>query len=530
MARVFAAAVLVVSTLLVLAPPTPGGAAGIWRRGETADPGSLDPAKATTVVEEHILNELLEGLVVYDAKGALAPGAADSWEVSADGLTYLFHLRPDARWSNGAPVTADDFVFSFRRVMDPKTGSPYANILYTLRNGEAVNVGKVPVDQLGIRAKTAATLEIALEHPAPYFLAQLTHTTALPVYPPDVARFGAGFARAGRLTGNGAFVLKSYLPNDSMVLEKNPFFHDAKNVALDGEVILPIEDHAAALRRFLAGEIDSYDDVPIGQIAYVRGHLADSLKIAPSLGSYFYAFDTRHKPFDDARVRQALSMVIDREFLANQIWGGTMLPGYSFVPPGIPSYGAPSTVRWKDQSIFDREDEAKRLMAAAGYGPEHPLRLSFRTNQSENHKATAVAIADMWKVLGVETEFIVTDAPTHYAFLASKAPFDVARSGWFADYPDAQNYLFLGQSDNPGLDYSHFSDPAFDALMHEAAVTADAAKRQAILHEAEAILLDQQPYLVLMSYQASNLVSPKLRGWETNIMDLHLGRYVSKRP
>jgi peptide/nickel transport system substrate-binding protein/oligopeptide transport system substrate-binding protein len=524
-ARVFAA-----TALLVLALTGPAGAAGIWRRGETADPGSLDPAKTSTVVEEHILDELLEGLVVYDAKGVLAPGVAESWDISADGLNYTFHLRPDARWSNGAPVTADDFVFSFRRLMDPKTGAGYANILYTIKNGEAVNTGKVPVEQLGIRAKDPSTLEIALEHPAPYFLAQLTHLTALPVYPPDVARFGNGFARAGRLTGNGAFILKSYLPNDSLVLEKNPFFHDAKNVALDGEVILPLEDHAAALRRFLAGEIDSYDDVPIGQIAYVRSHLADSFKSAPSLGSYFYAFDTRHKPFDDMRVRQALSMVIDREFLASQIWGGTMLPGYSFVPPGMPSYGAPSTVRWKDQSIFDREDEAKRLMAAAGYGPEHPLHLSFRTNQSENNKATAVAIADMWKVLGVETEFIITDANTHYAFLASKAPFDIVRSGWFADYPDAQNYLFLGQSDNPGLNYSHFSDPAYDALMREAAATANAEKRQAILHEAEAILLDQQPYLVLMSYQASNLVSPKLRGWETNIMDHHPGRYISKEP
>jgi oligopeptide transport system substrate-binding protein len=520
----------VAAFLVLILATTAAGADNIWRRGETADPGSLDPAKTSTVVEEHILDELLEGLVVYDTKGELAPGVAERWDVSASGLVYTFHLRPDARWSNGAPVTADDFVFSFRRLMDPKTGADYANILYTIKNGEAVNTGKLPVDQLGIRALDPATCEITLEHPAPYFLAQLTHLTALPVYPPDVARYGDGFARAGRLTGNGAFTLKSYLPNDSLVLRKNPYFHDAAHVALDGEIIIPLEDHAAALRRFIAGEIDSYDDVPIGQIAYVRSHLASSFKTAPSLGSYFYAFDTRHKPFDDVRVRQALSMVIDREFLANQIWGGTMLPGYSFVPPGIASYGPPSTVSWKDKSIFDREDEAKRLMKAAGYGPDHPLHLTFRTNQSENNKATAIAIADMWKILGVTTEFIITDATTHFAFLASKAPFDVVRSGWFADYPDAQNYLFLGQSDNPGLNYSHFSDPAYDALMHEAASTADAEKRRAFLHNAETILLNQQPYLVLMSYQASNLVSPRLRGWETNIMDHHPGRYISIAP
>jgi peptide/nickel transport system substrate-binding protein/oligopeptide transport system substrate-binding protein len=515
---------------LALLAANPAAAGGVWRRGETADPGSLDPAKTSTVVEAHILDELLEGLVVHDNKGVLQPGVAARWDVSADARVYTFHFRSDARWSNGAAVTADDFIFSFRRLMDPKTGAGYANILYTIKNGEAVNTGKLPPDQLGVRAIDPATLEITLEHPAAYFLAQLSHLTALPVYPPSVAQYGDGFARAGRLVGNGAFTLESYLPNDSLVLKKNPLFHDAAQVALDGEVILPLEDRAAALRRFLAGEIDSYDDVPINEIGFVRAHLADAFKVAPSLGSYYYAFDTRHPPFNDVRVRQALAMVIDRAFLANVIWGGTMRPSYSFVPPGMASYGAPSTVAWKDENPFDREDEAKRLMAAAGFGPDHPLRLTFRTNQSENNIATAVAIADMWKVLGVTTAFIVTDATSHYAFMASKAPYDVARSGWFADYPDAQNYLFLAETDNPGLDYSHFSDPAFDALMREAGVEPDAEKRRAILHRAETLLLAAQPYLVLMSYEASNLVSPKLEGWETNIMDHHPGRYISKRP
>ncbi|WP_246725588.1 peptide ABC transporter substrate-binding protein [Beijerinckia sp. L45] len=523
----------IAATLLCLLPAlfllaAPARADTIWRRGETADPGSLDPAKTSTVVEAHILDELLEGLVTYDNKGVLKPGVAARWDVSADGLIYTFHLRPDARWSNGAPVTADDFVFSFRRLMDPKTGAGYANILYTVKNAEAVNTGKLPVETLGIRALDPATCEITLERPTAYFLAQLTHFTAQPVYPPSVAQYGDAFARAGRLVSNGAFRLKSYLPNDALVLEKNPYFHDAAEVALDGEIILPLEDQSAALRRFLAGEIDSYDGVPVDQIAFVRAHLPDAFKVAPSLGSYFYAFDTKQKPFDDIRVRKALSLVIDREFLANSIWGGTMLPGYSFVPPGMAGYGAPSTTGWKDESPFDREDEAKRLMAAAGYGPEHPLQLTFRMNQSENHKATAVAVADMWAVLGVRTTFIVTDATTHYAFLASKQPFDVVRSGWFADYPDAQNYLFLAESDNPGLNYAQFSDPTYDALMHDAAVQPDAGERQKILHKAEAVLLAQLPYLPLMTYQAANLVSPKLRGWETNVIDHHPGRYVSK--
>lgn len=516
----------VLCAILVLAGPAVAG--GIWQRGETADPGSLDPHKTSTVIEQHVLDELYEGLLVYDAHGDLRPGVAERWDISPDQLVYTFHLRRDARWSNGAAVTAEDFVYSFRRLMDPKTGAQYASILYTLKNARNVNTGAMPREKLGIRALDPATLEITLEHPAAYLLAQLTHLTALPVYRPSVEKWGGAFARAGRMVGNGPFVLESYTPNDRLVLARNPYFHDAAQVALDGEIILPMEDRSAALRRFMAGEIDSYDDVPIDQIAYVRAHLAADFKVAPNLGTYFYAYDTRTKPFDDVRVRQALSMVIDREFLADTIWGGTMLAAYSFVPPGIPSYGAPSSVAWKDQSPFQREDDAKRLMEAAGYGPDHPLHLAFRYNDSQNHKATAIAVADMWKVLGVATDLIVTDATTHYAFMESGQPFDVIRSGWFADYPDARNFLFLGESDNKGLNHAHFSDAGYDALMRKSDIEPDAGRRSDILHEAESLLLAEQPYLPLMVYEQPNLVSPRLHGWFNNVMNHHPGRYISK--
>ena len=506
----------------------PAQAGGIWRRGETADPTSLDPHKTSTVIDSHILDELYEGLIVYDEHAELKPGVAASWDISPDALTYTFHLRPDARWSDGSSVTADDFVYSFRRLMDPKTGAQYANILYTLKNARSVNTGAMPLDALGARAVDPATLELTLEHPAAYLLAQLTHLTALPVHRAEVEKWGNGFAHAGRMVGNGPFVLKSYTPNDRLILAKNPYFHDAAHVSLDGQIILPLEDRSAALRRFMAGEIDSYDDVPADQIGFVRAHLAADFKVAPNLGSYFYAFDTRHKPFDDVRVRTALAMVIDRDFLATTIWGGTMLPSFTIIPPGIPGYDPRSEAPWRNESPFQREDEAKALMKAAGYGPDHPLHLTFRTNQSENNKATAVAIADMWRVLGVTTEFIVTDATSHFAFLASDQPFDVVRSGWFADYPDAQNYLFLAERDNKGLNYSHFTDPAYDALMRAAEIEPDPATRVAILHKAEAILSTQLPLLPLLSFQAPNLVSGRLHGWFTNFMDHHPGRYIVK--
>lgn len=517
-----------VLTGLLLALTIPAEAGGIWRRGEYADPGSLDPHKVTTSVEAHILDELYEGLTVYDGHAVLRPGVAKRWDISADKTVYTFHLRPDARWSNGAALTAKDFVYSFRRLMDPKTGAPYANILYTVKNAQTVNAGGLPLDALGIRALDEATLEITLEHPTTYFLEQLTHFTALPVYGPSVERWGTGFARAGRMVGNGAFVLRSYTPNDRLVLQKNQQFHDAGQVALDGEIIYPMDDRSAALRRFMAGEIDSYDEVPIDQIAFVRRHLAAEFKTAPSLGTYYYAFDTRQKPFDDARVRQALSMVVDRDFLAHTIWGDTMLPAFSFVPPAIPGYGAPATESWAGESLFQREDEARALMAAAGYGPGHPLHLTLRYNTSENHKRTAIAIADMWRVLGVTTTFVVTDAPTYYAFMQSGQPYNVARSGWYADFPDAQNYLFLAQTDNKVLNYTHFSNAGYDALMRHATIEPDAGRRRDILHQAETLLLAQSPFVPLLTMKSPNLVSPKLRGWTPNFMDHHPGRDIAK--
>ena len=503
-------------------------AGGVWRRAELADPGSLDPAKTTTSTEQHILDELLEGLVAWGPAGEIVPGVAERWDISADGLTYTFHLRPDARWSNGATVTADDFVFSMRRLMDPATGAPYASLLYTLKNGRAVNTGALPPERLGIAAPDAATCVITLEQPTPYFLQQLTHMTALPVYPPSVKRWGDGFARPGRYVGDGAFTLKSYRPDDRLVMAKNPRFHDAAHVALDGEIVLPITDRAAALRRFMAGEIDTTNQIPTDEVGFVRERLPRALRITPSLGTYYYAFDTRLPPFSDVRVRRALSMVVDRAFLARAIWGGTAAPLLGMVPPGIASYETPIQADWASLEPFVREDQARRLLAESGFGPGHPLRLTLRSDASETYEATAVAVAAMWKRLGVETTFVISDPLSFHAFLASGAPYDLARYSWFPDYDDAQNILFLAESGSE-LNVAHFHDAAYDALMRAAADERDAAMRAALLHRAEAILDEQQPYLPLLAYDAANLVSPELQGWQNNVLDIHLGRYLWKQ-
>ncbi len=508
-------------------PAAPQEPAQIWRRGASGDPGSLDPHKASTVIEANILSELFEGLVTLDGRGKIIPGVAQSWTANADRTIYRFRFRPDAKWSNGKKVVPEDFVFAFRRLMNPATGARYANILYTLKNAEKVNKGELPVAALGVRAIGDSVLELTLEHPVPYLLEQLTHLTALPLNPENVAAYGDAFTKPGHLVSNGPFMLKAFFPNDRLVLVKNPYYYDAAHVKLAQEIFIPLEDRAAALRRFMAGEIDSYDDVPVDQIGFIRAHLGAEFKVAPYLASYYYAFDTRHKPFDDPRVRQALAMVIDRNFLADKIWGGTMEPAYSFVPPGIESYGAPSTVTWKETDPFAREDAAKRLLQEAGYGPGgKSLDVEIRFNTSENHKATAVAIADMWKVLGVRTHLYESDATSFFAFLHSGAPYDVARAGWFADYADAQNYLFLAQSNNPGLNTAHFADPTYDDLMRKAG-EAPGSERIGLLHQAETLLLDQGPYLPLLFARSRNLVSKRVHGWEPNVLDHHPGRYIS---
>lgn len=503
----------------------------VWYRGASADPASLDPHKTSTVAEADVLTELYEGLVARGAHGEIIAGAADLWWANASETVYTFHLRPEARWSNGDPVLAEDFVFAFRRLMAPQTGAQYANILYTLKNAARVNKGDLPGEALGVRALEDGRLELTLEYRVPYLLQQLTHLTALPLHRASVERFGNGFARPGTLIGNGPFMLQEFAPNDRLAMVKNPHFHAARDVALDAVVFLPFEDRAAALRRFMADEIHSCDDVPVDQIAFVRAKLGEEFTSFASLASYFYAFDTRQPPFNDARVRRALAMVIDREFLAQKIWGGTMAPSYSFVPPGIESYGPPSTAKWKDQDPFSREDAAKALLREAGFGPGgKSLTIEIRFNTSENHKATAVAIADMWRVLGVDTKLLQTDATSHYAYLYSKAPFEIARSGWFADFADAENFLFLAESSNKSLNAANFANPAFDALMREASQAPDAAARRALLHRAEDLLLAEQPYLVLLSFQSRNLVSRKVRGWEANVLNLHPARFVSIVP
>ena len=501
----------------------------VFRRGEAGDPSGFDPPKTSTVIEADVLGDLFEGLLTYDASGALVPGAAESWTISDDGKTYVFKLR-DARWSNGDPVKAGDFVFSFRRLLDPTTGAEYANLYYPIKNAEKIAKGEAPPGALGVRAIDDKTLEISLERPTPYFLAVVAHQTAAPVNPRNVEEFGRAFAKPGNLVSNGAFRLAAFTPNDETVLVKNPFFHAAREVAIDREVIESIDDRAAAFLRFRAGEIDTYDDAPADELAFVRETLKDEFHVAPTLGVLYLAFNTKKPPFDDARVRNALSMVIDREFLADSIWGGAMSPAYAFVPPGIDNYVSGVAADFRRLSPIEREERARDLLKEAGFGDGKPLAIEIRYNTSENNKATAIAIADAWKPLGVTATFVNTDVKTHYGLLQSGGDFDVARAGWIGDYSDPQNFLFLFESGAGKLNYPRWSNADYDRLMQAAADETDLRARAETLADAERLLLREEPVIPLLFYELKTLVSKRVKGWRDNLLDRHLARYLSIEP
>lgn len=525
MSRALIAAVLVAAA--AFAAPV-ADAQITYHRGNTADPETLDPHKTSTVYEAHVLRDVFEGLVIHNGKGELVPGVAESWTASKDATVYTFKFRANAKWSNGDPVKASDFVFAYRRIMNPETGAKYAKILFAIKNADGANKGKAKLEEIGVKAVDDGTLEITLERPTPYFLELLAHQTALPLHEASVTKHGTSFVKPENWVSNGPYVLKEFVPGSHIRTAKNPNFHDAANVKIDAVMFYPTKDTAAAIRRVEAGELQSNDDIPADQIKALQAKFGDQIKLAPFLGTYYLAINTTKPPFNDVRVRQALSMAIDREFLAEQIWGNTMVPGYSFVPPGISNYKEPAYADYKEMTPDEREEQAMVLLAEAGFGPgKDKLKVEIRFNMTDNNRATVVAIAEQWKKLGIETSQIHTDAKTHFAHLRDGGDFDVARAGWIADYADPQNFLFLLESDAVGLNYARYKNADYDDLMRRAATETNMEERIKVLFAAETIFMHDLPYIPVLYYGSKNLVSNKLQGWQTNLKDVHPTRFLT---
>jgi len=506
---------------------TPAFAEVVYNRGNSADPESLDPHKTSTIYEANILRDLFQGLVMQDKDAKLIPGAAESWTVSDDGKVYTFKMRQGATWSDGSPVTAEDFVYSFRRLEDTATAAEYASMLYPIVNAEEVNTGKAKSEDLGVKATDASTLEITLKAPTPYFLEMLTHQAAYPVNKAAIEKLGGDWIKPGNLVSNGAFTLAEFVPNDHIKLVKNPKFFEAASVKLDVVNYIPTEDRSTAVKRFEAGEIDSNDDFPTEQLTELKAKFGDQLRIGAQLGTYYYAMKWDKEPWTNLKLRKAISMAIDRDFIAEKVWQNSMLPSFSMVPPGMEGY-TPIEADYAQMSQLDREEEAAKVLKELGYGPDKPLKMEIRYNTSENHKNTAVAIQEQLRPLGVEVSLINTDTKTHYAFLEQKGDFDTARVGWIADYKDPETFLGVARKAS-GNNYSVYNSPKFEEAMDKAAAAGGKPEERAkLLQEAEKIVLEDTGFIPMLYYSYNNLVSAKLQGFDENVMDIHPSRFISK--
>lgn len=504
---------------------TPTSAKNVIHRGIQGEPATLDPNLSTGTWEADVQKDLFMGLTTDAVNAEVIPGAAESWDIDKSGRVYTFKLRRKSLWSDGEPVTAEDFVFSLRRTTDPKTASWYASILYPIKNARALNSGEMKdLTKLGVKALDTYTLEITLEEPAPYFLALLKHQTAYPIPKHVVEKYGKNWAKPGTIVSNGAFKLEEWQSQTYLKAVKNDFFYDSKNVKIDEVYYYPLEDRSAALKRFRAGEIDMNPDFPLEQYQWLKKNMPDETIVTPYIGTQYYSINYRLKKFQDIRVRKALSLAADREVLTEKVLGTGQIPAYSFVAP-LENYKQ-AKLSFKNIPMEQRIEQAKELLKEAGYSAENPLKVQIRYNTGENDKKVAVAIASMWKAIGVESELLNAEVAVHYKELRV-GQFEIGRARWVADYPDAQNFLMLLEYPNE-FNYGAFNNKEYNELMIKAAKTVDLEERASILQQAEQVMLNDFAVIPLFHYVSKNLVSKKLKGWKANSENWHLTRWMSK--
>ena len=500
-------------------------AESVLHRGNGAEPETLDPHKSTGVTENNIENDIFEGLVAWSATGEITPGMAESWDISDDGKVYTFHLR-DAKWSNGDPFTAEDFVYSFRRAVDPATASDYAPILAPIVNAKEAIAGEKKPEEIGVAATDPKTLTITLNASTPYLLGLLAHNISFPVHKATVEAHGDQWTRPGNAVTNGAFTITDWVPQSQVTLKKNPNYWDAANVKLDTIVHYPTEDLAEELKRYRAGELHITYDAPSDQIKWLEENMKEEFHNTPYLGTYYYIINLTKEPLGkDKNIREALSLALDRVILTDKITQAGELPAYSWVPPGLVGYNQ-QFVSFKDMPMEERMNRAKELMAQAGYGPDNPLKLELLYNTSENHKKIAVAAASMWKALGVEVT-LRNEEWKVYLETRDQKNFEIARAAWIGDYPDPVNFLDLFLSDAGERNDAGYNNPEYDRLQAEAATTADPAARLKLLEQAEKIFLDDHVMIPIYHYTSQHMISPKVSGWEFNVLDVHRGKYLA---
>jgi len=533
------AAVLVVAFVLASftgcgrkeTPVARGNREQVLYLGNGSEPKGLDPHLVTGVTEHNVIAALLEGLVSEDPRDLHpVPGVAESWDVSQDGKRYAFRLRTDARWSNGDPVTAENFVYSFRRMLTPELAAEYAYMLYPLKNAEKFNTGKVAdFAKVGAKATDARTLVLELENPTPYFLELLNHYSWWPVHPPTIEKFGGIANRESRWTrpesfvGNGPFILKTWEVNRHIVVTRNPSYWDAAAVRLNEIHFLPIDSADTEERAFRDGSLHVTGTVPLHRIDDYRRREPDQIRFDTYLGTYFYRFNVTKPPLDDRRVRLALGLVINREDITRFILKAGQQPAYHFTPPGTAGYTSTSQLEAND-------DRARELLAEAGYpnGEGFPA-LSLLFNTSEAHRTIAEAIQQMWKrELNVDITLRNQEWKV-YLDSVKRLDYQVARAAWIGDYNDPNTFLDMWVTGG-GNNRTGWSNAEYDELLKQASRTATQEARFKRFQSAEALLLEEAPIIPIYFYVRSMLIQPSVRGWYPTILDHHPYKHVHLQP
>ncbi|CAN1534753.1 OppA ABC-type oligopeptide transport system, periplasmic component [Caulobacteraceae bacterium] len=496
--------------------------------GNGAEPLSLDPHQASGTWENRIIGEMLLGLTTEDPQGRPIPGMATEWSTSPDGLVWTFKLR-DAKWSDGQPVTAEDFVFAWQRIMTTTPPAKYASILYVIKNAEKIYNGTIKdVTQLGVRAIDAKTLEVTLEHPAPYLPGLLTHYTSFPIPKHVVGKVGSDWIKAENFVGNGPYKLQQWKPNDFVHIVRNANFYDNANVCIDQIFFYPTADDNAAERKVRTGDLDINTNFSGSRLEEINKNLPGYARIHGYTGLTYYIFNLRKAPFNDARVRAAISMTADREFVTKQILKAGQQPAYSLVPPGIADYQSGSmSTDFKGQSMEERLARAKKLLEEAGYGPNKPLKFTFSFRNSGDNPRVAPVVQQNWAKIApwVQVEILGAETQINYEKLR-QGDFELGDAGWISDFNDAKNFVYLFQTSTDQLNYGKYSNPEFDKLMEAADVEKDTVKRANLMKQAEAIVLKENGFMPMWFLTNRNLVSPRITGWVDNAVDLHRARYL----
>ena len=504
-----------------------GDSEQILYKGNGTEPQELDPQIVTGVTEHHIIMSLLEGLVTEDPHDLHpVPGVAESWDVSPSGTVYTFHLRRDAKWSNGEPVTAHDFWNSYKRILMPSLGSEYAYMLYVVTNAQEFNENKITdFNQVGFKVLDDWTFQITLQSPTPYFLSLLNHVSWFPVHLPTIEKYGAPYERGNKWTrpghyvGNGPFVLDEWKVNTVISVKKSQTYWDRDHVHLNGIRFLPIDSLDAEERAFRAGQLHMTDSLPLSKIDFYKTNYPDLLVIEPYLGTYFYRVNVTKPPLNDKRIRRALALAIDRESIVKNVTRGGQMPAYCFTPPGTAGY----TCR---THLSEDLAEARRLLADAGYPDGKGLPpIEILYNSSEAHRAIAEAIQQMWKKnLGVDAQLANQEWKV-YLDAQRTLSYQVCRAAWIADYVDPNSFLDMWLTDG-GNNETGWSDKEYDRLIAEAGRTTDPQQRLELFQKAEAILLDEMPIIPIYFYTHVAARRPEVKGWWPTILDNHPYKYV----